>query len=159
MSKICPNCQNEVPESATFCPYCNAALSKPKVVVEEKDEEEEDFSEHEPYKVICPKCDLTVLVKNHHCPKCGQYVKEYRNNSLNRSLHHYNVFELKMEQTVREWEFLSIPMMIIGVILSIVFFIMGFCVSHICFFGIILGFILFIIGFGFFKIALSDSSM
>ena len=68
MTRVCPNCENEVSNEVMVCPYCRTTLSKPKVVEEKK-------------KYRCPRCKKEIFVTSGRCPHCNLNLdKEYSGN-------------------------------------------------------------------------------
>ena len=66
MTRVCPNCENEVSNEVMVCPYCRTTLSKPKVEVVEKK------------KYRCPRCKKEIFVTRGRCPHCNLNLdKEY----------------------------------------------------------------------------------
>ena len=77
MSKICQNCNSEIPEDAEFCFKCGTEVNSQNEVVNVDNESPNEITVSNNTK-FCSNCGAEISINAVACPKCGAGVS--RNN-------------------------------------------------------------------------------
>ena len=77
---ICKNCNKEIPNESTFCPYCGEEIIE--AVIENKN--------------ICEKCKNEIPIGSEYCPYCGNQTIKKKEKVIN----HSNVIKIPFTKLV-----------------------------------------------------------